>query len=64
MKGMKPGSKPDKGKGSDQTEQLLRIIDVQSRVIEALATAVVAVEGGEEEGEEDENDEDKEKEGE
>lgn len=63
MKGMKSG-KPGSGGGKDQTELLLRVIDVQSRVIEALSQAVMATaEVGGEEGEEDENEDEEKGEG-
>lgn len=66
MKFDKPGkSKPNKKPAGDQTELLMRIIDVQSRVIDSLAMALGAITTVDEdkEGDEDEDEqEDKEEE--
>lgn len=50
----KPGGKPDKGK-TDLNELLLKVIDVQSRCIEALAVAVGASSEATEDKDEDED---------
>lgn len=60
-------NKPVKGKeksSGDMTERLMRIIDVQSRVIEALAMAAgaMAIENGNGNGDDDEDKEDKDEE--
>ena len=54
---MKP-SKPGKGNGNgDMTEQLMKVVDLQSRVIEALAMALGAKADADKNGDDEDEDE-------
>lgn len=60
---MRAASRKNKGSGTgnaDITELLMRVVDLQSRVIEALAVAVGAITEPAEEEDEDDEEEDEE----